>query len=188
MTKWLRFSCSYSYSYSISYSLLFIFIFTIPFNIQLSFLQFIVSISYSIHIHILFCLHHFSCSYSLFPKALRAGFSFRFPFRGPGVGPRPHPCRRPTGRPKVGIPFETSEHFSCSTGCLELCCSGRFLGGPKVGPDGVQMSPEMGLREFQGSQSGPRWGPNDKVASVRFVSQRFMEVFGSGGSGSQLSA
>ena len=40
-----------------------------------------------------------------FPKALRAGFSFRF--RGPGVGPCPRCCRRP----EVVIPRETYVNF-----------------------------------------------------------------------------
>ena len=42
---------------------------------------------------------------SFFPKALRAGFSFRF--RGPGVGSRSRGCRQP----KVVIPCETSFNF-----------------------------------------------------------------------------
>ena len=48
-----------------------------------------------VHIHI------------LFPKALRAGFSFRFPFRGPGVGSASAPplgtdCHAPMGAQKAG--------------------------------------------------------------------------------------
>ena len=47
----------------------------------------------------------FEMMWLFFPKALRAGFSFRF--RGPGVGPWDRCCRRP----KVVIPRETYVNF-----------------------------------------------------------------------------
>ena len=80
-------------------------------------------------------------------KLSELGSRLGFPFGVQGLGPRPPPCRRATGRPKVGIPFETYEDFSCSTGCLDSYCSGRLLGGPKAGPGGVQMCPERNLKE-----------------------------------------
>ena len=42
-----------------------------------------------------------------FPKALRAGFSFRF--RGPGVGHAVDGCRRPCGAPKRAFRSRGSE-------------------------------------------------------------------------------
>ena len=54
-------------------------------------------------IHVLGAVEKFS----FFPKALRAGFSFRF--RGPGVGHAVDGCRRPCGAPKRAFRSRGSE-------------------------------------------------------------------------------